>query len=66
VVIANAGVSKAWPAVHEAKIEDMREHFEINVLVVYFTCVVPEVGVSLRELLPGDDLPWLTIRDDVC
>ncbi|KAK5075793.1 hypothetical protein LTR24_009884 [Lithohypha guttulata] len=34
VVITNAGVSKAWPAVHEAKIEDMREHFEINVLGV--------------------------------
>lgn len=35
------------------------------VRLVYFTCVVPEVGVSLRDLLPGDDVPWLTIRDDV-
>lgn len=34
VVIANAGISKIWPAVHEAKLEDIREHFEINVLGV--------------------------------
>ncbi|KAK4935872.1 hypothetical protein LTR10_023130 [Elasticomyces elasticus] len=33
--------------------------------LVYFTCVVPGVGISLRELLPGDDLPWLIVRDDV-
>jgi pimeloyl-ACP methyl ester carboxylesterase len=34
--------------------------------LVYLTSVVPEVGVSLRELLPGDELPWLVVRDDVC
>ena len=34
MVIANAGISQAWPAVHQAKIADLRHHFDINVLGV--------------------------------
>lgn len=32
IVIANAGISKNWPKVADARPADLREHFEINVL----------------------------------
>jgi len=43
VVIANAGIANALPYVHEAKAEDMLEHFSVNVIgvVTLFRAVRP-------------------------
>ena len=35
------------------------------VRLVYFTCVLPEVGSSLADLNPVGLPPWIIIRDDV-
>lgn len=34
--------------------------------LVFVTCVVPDVGVSLRELTASGSSPWLILREDVC
>lgn len=43
IVIANAGICQIWPQVHEANIDHMREHLEVNVLgvVTLFGAVRP-------------------------
>jgi norsolorinic acid ketoreductase len=67
VVVANAGISQAWPTVHEAKLEDVRAHFEINVLgiITLFQAVRPLLLVSSRNARPskfiamGSTAGWL-------
>ncbi|KAK4936491.1 hypothetical protein LTR10_022654 [Elasticomyces elasticus] len=70
VVIANAGISKVWPAVHEAKIEDIREHFEINVLgiVTLFKAVRPLLLRSTNTpkfITLGSTAGWLENMDQI-
>lgn len=43
VVIANAGVAKVYPEVHNARSEDMIEHYRINVIAI---------PILLRAVLP--------------
>lgn len=70
VVIANAGISKVWPAVHEANIEDMREHFEVNVLgvVTLFKAVRPLLLKSAgtpKFITLGSTAGWIGPMDQI-
>jgi len=50
VVIANAGISKIYPIVAEVKAEDLREHFNVNVVgvVLLFQAVLPLLQKSIQ------------------
>ncbi|KAF8859559.1 NAD(P)-binding protein [Acephala macrosclerotiorum] len=43
LVIANAGIATVWPTVADASVEDMQEHYLVNVigLVVLFQATLP-------------------------
>ncbi|CZR58901.1 related to aflatoxin biosynthesis ketoreductase nor-1 [Phialocephala subalpina] len=43
VIIANAGIATAWPTVADASVEDMLEHYRVNVIgpVVLFQATLP-------------------------
>ena len=48
VVVANAAISQIWPAVAEAKADDMMRHFHVNVvgIVFLFQAVLPLLQAS--------------------
>ena len=56
IVIANAGIAYVWPKVEDVKIEDMRKHFEVNVLGV-----VRLWQATLGLLRKGNDPKWITL-----
>jgi norsolorinic acid ketoreductase len=55
VVIANAGISQIYPAVADAKAEDMMKHFHVNVVgvVFLFQAVLPLLRQTLASASPN-------------
>lgn len=50
VVVANAGIATVFPLVQDAKITDLRDHFQVNVLanIVLFQAVLPLLKKSSK------------------
>ncbi|KAK5202742.1 hypothetical protein LTR41_011517 [Exophiala xenobiotica] len=51
VVIANAGISRLWPSIEEARPSDMAEHYAVNViaLVLLFHAALPLLKASKQK-----------------
>lgn len=56
IVIANAGIAFTWPKVEDVKFEDMREHYEVNVIGV-----VRLFQATVGLLRKGENPKWVTI-----